>query len=699
MKPPLRFLLILILSGSISQLHSQYMFNVKHTFSETGHQIFHAEYTSDGKYIITTGSDNNIIIWNANSGIIYRTLAGLKKRPNIALFSPDSKILISAGEDNNITLWDPVTLKITATLTGHEGPVKSLDISPDGKYLASGSTDRTIRLWDINSGNLVYELKGHKKEVTSLKFSPDGKKLLSGSADGNLILWDVVNGSVITTREAHKGWIRCVRFDHDGKIVASCGDDKLIKLWSVPELNSVSTFKGHQNWVQSIAFTPDGKTLLSGGHDQVIILWSVPSGEILHKSEKQGQIVLSVDVNPVRPDFISAILLSEDLKTWAISGLDEAWSITGTNTQIAIAPVEKQTEKTISEGIDKGQEEVETTNIYPRIEIYSPTFTGNSTICNLPEILFIGRISDPEGINAFLINNIPVRLSDAGVFQQNLTLIKGSNKIELVAINQKGIMNKRTMIVECTSDKAGSAEAIKPDIQNGRYYALIIGINEYQDEGIADLDRPIADADSLYSILVSHYNFEKENVIFLKNPVLDQIILSLDELGRKLTINDNLLIFYAGHGHWDEKGELGYWLPSDAEMFSTVKWFRNSTLRDFIGSIQTRHTILIADACFSGAIFKTRAAFTQPSPGIERLYELPSRKAMTSGILQQVPDESVFMKYLLKRLKENQEKYLPSEVFFSSFKTAVMNNSTNVPQFGTIQNVGDEGGDFIFITR
>ena len=72
---------------------------------------------------------------------------------------------------------------------------------------------------------------------------------------------------------------------------------------------------------------------------------------------------------------------------------------------------------------------------------------------------------------------------------------------------------------------------------------------------------------------------------------------------------------------------------------------------------------------------------------------------MTSGILQQVPDESVFIKYLIKRLEENEEKYLSSEELFSSFKTAVMNNSPNVPQFGTIQNVGDEGGDFIFITR
>jgi WD40 repeat protein len=695
-----RCFLILFLTGSCFTLNAQYIFNVKRTFTETSHQILYAKYTSDGKYVVTTGSDNNIIIWNAQSGIIYRTLAGLKKRPNIALFSVDQNILASAGEDNVVTLWDPVTLKIMSTFTGHQGPIKALDISSDGKYLASGSTDCTIRIWDISSGNLVYELKGHKKDVNSLQFSPDGKKLISGSADQTIILWNLVNGNVIGTKEAHKGWIRSVCFSPNGNSVASCGDDKLIKIWSIPDLNPVSTMKGHQDWVQSIDFTPDGKNLLSGGHDQLIILWDVVTGEILHQSEKQGQIVLSVDVNPNQPDFISASLLSEDLKIWALSGLDEAqWMLFWPGEQVTAASEEKSEEKNVVPQTENVPEGKEIKNAFPQIEIYSPSFTNNSIIHNLPEILIIGRVNDPEGVNTFLINNTAIRLSDAGVFQHNLILSKGKNTVELVAINQKGIMNKRELFVDCTAEDAASQKPVIPDIQKGNYYALIIGINDYQDDGIADLDRPIADAEALYNVLLSHYNFEKENIIFLKNPILDKIILSLDELGRKLTTNDNLLIFYAGHGHWDEKVGLGYWLPSDAEMYSTVKWFRNSTLRDFIGSIQTRHTVLIADACFSGAIFKTRAAFTGPSQGIQKLYELPSRKAMTSGILQQVPDESVFIKYLIKRLEENEEKYLSSEELFSSFKTAVMNNSPNVPQFGTIQNVGDEGGDFIFITK
>jgi len=84
---------------------------------------------------------------------------------------------------------------------------------------------------------------------------------------------------------------------------------------------------------------------------------------------------------------------------------------------------------------------------------------------------------------------------------------------------------------------------------------------------------------------------------------------------------------------------------------------------------------------------------------IQKLYELPSRKAMTSGTLKEVPDKSVFLQYLTKRLIDNEEQYLPSEQLFYSFKPAVLNNSINVPQFGEIKNAGDEGGDFIFIKK
>jgi len=49
--------------------------------------------------------------------------------------------------------------------------------------------------------------------------------------------------------------------------------------------------------------------------------------------------------------------------------------------------------------------------------------------------------------------------------------------------------------------------------------------------------------------------------------------------------------------------------------------------------------------------------------------------------------------------KNNIEKYLSSEQLFGSFRIAVINNSDAIPQYGEIRNVGDQGGDVIFIKK
>jgi hypothetical protein len=236
-------------------------------------------------------------------------------------------------------------------------------------------------------------------------------------------------------------------------------------------------------------------------------------------------------------------------------------------------------------------------------------------------------------------------------------------------------------------------------VGGGKYYALIIGISNYMDALINELDKPVKDAETFYNTITSRYTFEKEDVKFLKNATMSDIVAALDYFAKTVKPQDNFLIFYAGHGVWDATSEIGFWLPSDARKDSKLAWFRNSTLRDYLREIHSKHTLLISDACFGGSIFKTRSAFMDATLAVNKLYELPSRKAMTSGTLTEVPDQSAFLKYMIDRLDQNSEKYLSSEQLFSSFRIAVINNSNVIPQFGVIQDVGDEGGDFIFILR
>jgi hypothetical protein len=282
------------------------------------------------------------------------------------------------------------------------------------------------------------------------------------------------------------------------------------------------------------------------------------------------------------------------------------------------------------------------------------------------------------------------------------TIGGNSNKIKLTLRPTTTAANvPATPPVRTTTPETAS----KPSEQisgTPKYYSLIIGVDKYQfsSSNLPNLDKPVSDANALRNVLIEKYSFSPDNSILLANPTRADIIKALENMAKKITVKDNLLIFYAGHGIWDERIKVGYWLPSDSKTTDKSSWIANSTIRDYIAGIQSKHTLLISDACFSGSIFKTREVTTEINEwGIAKIYQLPSRKAMTSGTLTTVPDESKFMQYFVKRLNENSNKYLTAKQLFYSLEAAVLNNTSTVPQMGVIQDTGDEGGDFVFIKK
>ena len=112
-----------------------------------------------------------------------------------AEFSPDGKRVLTAGEDNRAILWDAATGAPILQLQGHTAAVTSVCFSIDGKRAITGSRDATAKLWELreeagktDAGELL-TLKGHSRDVTAVACSKDGQSILSGSLDGTMILW------------------------------------------------------------------------------------------------------------------------------------------------------------------------------------------------------------------------------------------------------------------------------------------------------------------------------------------------------------------------------------------------------------------------------------------------------------------------------------------------------------------------------
>lgn len=346
----------------------------------------------------------------------------------------------------------------------------------------------------------------------------------------------------------------------------------------------------------------------------------------------------------------------------------------------------------------------------PKITFTNPALVKNKPYTvNSEEVILEGQVKDASGVFEITVNGMYTNLQNNGQFDTDVYLVEGMNNVFVRAVDKFNNVIEETYAIKYIpvnkkqqrqSGMSNDPSLLEEDSKKeGKYYALFIGVSDYQDPQMTDLVQPISDAERLLTTLTTNYSFENENIKFLKSPTREEIIAELDRLNRVITEDDNLLVFYAGHGYWDHQDEIGYWLPSDAKKVNTANWMRNSTIRDYLRTVDTKHTLLIADACFSGGIFKSRKAYTNAPKSIQTLFEYPSRKAMTSGSLKEVPDKSVFLLYLNKRLTENTKPYISAEELFSSFKVAVMNNSPNTPLYGEIKDTGDEGGDFIFIRR
>jgi hypothetical protein len=230
------------------------------------------------------------------------------------------------------------------------------------------------------------------------------------------------------------------------------------------------------------------------------------------------------------------------------------------------------------------------------------------------------------------------------------------------------------------------------------YFALLIGIESYQDKTM-NLRYPLKDLGRLKEILISDYLFAEKNVFTIANPDRNRFFESFEKIKKQIDQNDNLLIFYAGHGYWDESMEQGYWIPSDATRNDKSNWISNPEIVSLLKSIKPKHTLLVSDACFSGSIFVTRKTLYNNDKSVEIAYSKISKKGMTSGANTPVPDKSVFVEFFLKRLKENESKYLPAEKLYLDFRDAVTNNSLvgQRPLYEVLD--GDEGGEFIFIRK
>ncbi len=266
----------------------------------------------------------------------------------------------------------------------------------------------------------------------------------------------------------------------------------------------------------------------------------------------------------------------------------------------------------------------------------------------------------------------------------------------------------------------------------GRNWLFGIGISNYDSNAVwKDLKNANGDMISICTELQTEYHFGRKNSIILSDSIATRknILDTLLFLARSMKEKDNLIIYFAGHGYYSEKTDMGFWIPSDGGS-KTSSFISCEQLRSHgLATNSALHVVMFIDACYSSSIFDDRRAVylsdsaarassnaiqeDHDSSGVHIRGFTPDQQMSYLDILNQTPSREAFVSGRLSTVTDGDGEHSPFAYYVNEFLSGanaaftmdmmaghvlpqVYEACGQVPRYGHLRVMGDEGGNFVF---
>jgi WD40 repeat protein len=570
-------------------------------------------FSPDEKSFIAGGSTGKLSLMDRDTGKEIRNLRGFSMMYSSSLaFSPDGRYFLAGGVNGNLDLWDAVSGKVIRRLSGHSGfgrfgVVWSVAFSPDGKYGLSGGADGTVRLWDIATGKNLRTFE-HSSRVMSAKFMPGSRNVIAGDNEGNIKLWDSTSGKNILSLKEKEG-VTSIAVSPDGQYlfaafqqdmfsgeltapisaVADSMQDKQVSKWNLAtgERMNVYTFQIPKSIksMMKIALSPDGKRLFVGGDSCLRILavpewkeiamatgfddneWIVITSEGYYNASEKGAEYLRVlagehsyDVDSFydvfyRPDIVAAKLRGEDISGLVKLTMKDAIQSPPPTVEFTTVPSDTDTArvkvcyqaKSSGGGIGEVRlfhngKLIESDGYYREAARATVERTQVAALNSkaIYEDMRSVTIKEKAGISP------PAAKAKGDVVDacSEIDAVAGENDIGVTAFNRENTVQGQMKTAKFNS---------KVPAQEPHLYILAIGIDQYQDAGVA-LKYTVKDARDIEAKLrqqtASLYDSRNIHYSLLANEQATKaaILGRISELAKTVRPTDSFILFVAGHG-------------------------------------------------------------------------------------------------------------------------------------------------------
>jgi hypothetical protein len=233
--------------------------------------------------------------------------------------------------------------------------------------------------------------------------------------------------------------------------------------------------------------------------------------------------------------------------------------------------------------------------------------------------------------------------------------------------------------------------------QRGKNFLLVIGIDKYIDPEVPRLNNAVRDTKRLTQILTESYGFELfGESLHDEKATRTSILESIEKLEKELTVDDNLIVIFSGHGF--RKSESGFIVPVDGKNDSTANYIDFASLKDRVNELKMHHFLFILDCCFAGVALKNL--------GEKRELGKPSRRILAASSSDETAEDgfsgknSPFTFALAEILEDNKSIELPVKNLYVKVREFMDGTNTRqVPVEGSWKMPSNRDGEFIFMKK
>jgi len=688
------------------------------------------EFSPDEKFLAYSAYKgiNDIALIRLKDLKVVQILRGHTYRVHDLAFSNNCNFLASVSYEGKLLIWKSEGERFSRfqEITDFDDKVSNVEFSFDDKYLLTTDDDGTVRIYEHKADKFkeVQRIKSTYSYIYGFACHPQKYEFVVGNSSG-IIRYHMVKNSFAPLDSIKKDLSvnNDITYSPTGDLITvPHRQDIRILNTEGPVMKEVDGIYRHTWTTYAARFSEDGQFLSTSSADSTLIIWEIspvsPSKKSLiaswvsdHLSSAQRKILTYDAVNDIYNSVDKSMATPRDefettanyekrrksLEDWTLSLIqkktEEKYNLKSTGPNQVSIPVQS------IEGYNADKQIYKIRFLETEAGVEIPIAQARKFKTDWARSVITANRRKEDGAKSYYYSNYQLVVEgEDGTFR--VTPIEDP-------FNNSDLRSGETLSTSPQNipQKAGSDIKEEGIIS----HALLFATNVY--DSFSELVNPVLDANTIAAELTENYNVSTEVVT---NASLTQTVEKIREYASKsYANNENLLIFFAGHGIYDEVFKEGYLISSDSRSddISKTTYLSHSNLRTMINNIGCKQIFLVMDVCFGGT-FDPHLASASHRGAMEMYADIPkeefierkskykTRLYLTSGGKEYVPDgRSGFHSPFARRFIEALRKYGGEDGILTTNEILQYVEKVNPqPRFGEFGD-NEPGSDFILISK